>query len=86
MDQFRVALAQCVPKLFDKEANLAKAEEYIDLAVSGAHAILFPELYLTGYADRSSKWLKPSMTKCQGWLTCSRHQISVIMGMPNPVG
>jgi predicted amidohydrolase len=50
-DQFRVALAQLEPRLFDKERNLAKAEEAINLAASrGAAAILFPELYLTGYS------------------------------------
>ena len=49
--RFRVALAQLEPMLFDKERNLAKAEEAIHLAASrDAAAILFPELYLTGYS------------------------------------
>jgi predicted amidohydrolase len=85
MDQFRVALAQCVPKLFDKEANLAKAEEYIDLAVSGgAHAILFPELYLTGYnldkraVEMAEASEGPSVIRVAE--LALRHQISVIMG------
>jgi 5-aminopentanamidase len=51
MDQFRVALAQLAPKLYDKESNLLKAEDYIRQAASQqASAILFPELYLTGYS------------------------------------
>lgn len=51
MDPFRVALAQLEPHLYDKEANLAKAEEAIRQAASQhAAAVLFPELYLTGYS------------------------------------
>jgi predicted amidohydrolase len=51
MDQFRIALAQLAPKLFDKEKNLTKAEDAIRLAASqDAAAILFPELFLTGYS------------------------------------
>ena len=50
MDQFCIALAQLEPTLFDKTKNLAKAEEAIRLAAGhGAAAILFPELFLTGY-------------------------------------
>jgi 5-aminopentanamidase len=51
MDQFRIALAQLEPALFDKSKNLAKAEEAIRLAAGhGAAAILFPELFLSGYS------------------------------------
>jgi predicted amidohydrolase len=51
MDQFCIALAQLEPALFDKAKNLAKAEEAIRLAADhGAAAILFPELFLTGYS------------------------------------
>jgi predicted amidohydrolase len=50
MDQFRLALAQLAPTLFDKEQNLAKAEDAIHRAASGgAAAVLFPELFLPGY-------------------------------------
>jgi 5-aminopentanamidase len=50
MDPFRIALAQLEPILFDKAKNLAKAEEAIRQAADrGAAAILFPELFLTGY-------------------------------------
>lgn len=51
MDQFQIALAQLEPKLFDKAHNLAKAEHALRLASSnGAAAVVFPELYLTGYS------------------------------------
>jgi len=51
VDQFRIALAQLEPKLFDKEHNLEKAAQAIRQAAdNGAAAILFPELFLTGYS------------------------------------
>lgn len=51
MDPFCIALAQLEPALFDKAKNLAKAEEAIRQAAGhGAAAILFPELFLTGYS------------------------------------
>lgn len=51
MDSFCIALAQLEPALFDKTKNLAKAEEAIRQAAGhGAAAILFPELFLTGYS------------------------------------
>lgn len=51
MGSFRIALAQLEPALFDKTKNLAKAEEAIRQAADhGAAAILFPELFLTGYS------------------------------------
>lgn len=51
MDQFHIALAQLEPKLFEKEHNLGKAEQAIRMAADqGASAILFPELFLTGYS------------------------------------
>jgi predicted amidohydrolase len=50
MDQFRIALAQLKPRLFDKKANLAMAEKTISQASdNGAAVIVFPELFLTGY-------------------------------------
>ncbi|MBI1879887.1 MAG: hypothetical protein HYR94_16975 [Chloroflexi bacterium] len=48
--KFRVALAQTEPRLFDKAANLEKAERYIrEAAAMGASLVIFPELYLSGY-------------------------------------
>lgn len=47
---FRIALAQLSPVLFDKQANLAKAEEAIQEAIrQKAEIVVFPELYLSGY-------------------------------------
>ena len=85
MDQFRISLAQLEPQLFDKEANLAKAEESICLAASnGAAAILFPELFLTGYSlgQRAVEMAEnndgPSVRRVAE--LARRHQIAVIMG------
>ncbi|TRZ54142.1 carbon-nitrogen hydrolase [bacterium] len=85
MDQFRVALAQLEPRLFDKETNLAKAEEYIRRAASGGAAvILFPELYLTGYGldkravEMAENIEGPSVRRVAE--LAFRHQIAVIMG------
>jgi predicted amidohydrolase len=85
MDQFRVALAQLEPQLFEKETNLAKAEEYIRRATSkGAVAILFPELYLTGYSlnrravEMAESIDGPSVKRVAE--LAFRHQIAVIMG------
>ena len=85
MDRFRIALAQLEPRLFDKEANLAKAERYIRQAADqGAAAILFPELYLTGYtlAERAVEMAEPldgpSVQHVAG--LAARYHIAVIMG------
>lgn len=51
VNKFRIALAQLAPILFEKEQNLAKAADAIRQAAErGASAILFPELFLTGYS------------------------------------
>src|SRR5512146_526899 len=85
MNQFRIALAQLEPQLFDKEANLAKAERAIASAASaGAAAILFPELYLTGYAlgqravEMAESWTGVSATRVAE--AAHRHHIAVLMG------
>jgi predicted amidohydrolase len=85
MDQFRIALAQLKPLLFDKDTNLAKAEEIICQAASqGAAAILFPELYLTGYnlgqraVEMAERCDGPSVHKVAE--LAFRHRIAVIMG------
>jgi predicted amidohydrolase len=87
MDNFRVALAQLEPRLFDKEFNIAKAEEYIKLATKGnASAIIFPELYLTGYSlgDRTVEMAERidgrSITQVGEFARLN--QIAVIMGFP----
>jgi len=85
MNQFRVALAQLEPQLFDKDTNLAKAEEYIRLAASqGVAAILFPELYLTGYSldqhavEMAERCDGPSARRVAE--LAFRHHIAVMMG------
>jgi predicted amidohydrolase len=85
LDRFRIALAQLEPRLFDKQANLAKAEGFISQAVEqGAAAILFPELYLTGYtlAERTIEMAErldgPSVQQVAG--LAGRYHIAVVMG------
>lgn len=85
MHRFRIALAQLDSCLFDKESNLIKAEEYIRRSAGqGAAAIIFPELYLTGYnlMERTiacAEFLQGSSVKRVAALA-SRYQIAVIMG------
>ena len=46
----RIGLVQAEPVLFDKQASLEKALEYIDeAAANGAEFIVFPELFIPGY-------------------------------------
>jgi len=46
----RLALAQTEPVRYDKTANLRRAETLMaEARAQGAHAIVFPELFLTGY-------------------------------------
>ena len=87
MDMFRIALAQLAPSLFDKERNLAKAEEALSTAASGgAAAILFPELYLTGYSlgARAVEMAEPddgpSLQRVAD--LASKYRIAVLMGYP----
>ena len=85
MDQFRVALAQLAPTLFDQEQNLAKAGEAIRAAASGgAAAILFPELFLTGYnlgeraVEMAESDIGPSVQRVAE--LAASHHIAVLMG------
>ncbi len=85
MDQFRIALAQLEPRLFDKEHNLAKAEHAIRLAADqGAAAIVFPELYLTGYSlgARADELAEPPDGPSVRRVTqmAGSQQVAVIMG------
>lgn len=59
---FRLAIAQAEAVRYDKDANLARAEELMARASSQeAQAILFPELFLTGYTvwDRVAELAEP---------------------------
>jgi predicted amidohydrolase len=85
MDQFRIALAQSEPQLFDKLSNLAKAEQYIRrAALQEADAIIFPELFLTGYSlgsravEMAETYDGPSVRRVEDLARC--HSIAVIMG------
>jgi 5-aminopentanamidase len=85
VDQFRIALAQLEPKLFDKERNLAKVEHAIRLAAGNhAAAILFPELFLTGYSlgERAVELAEtldgPSVMQVAA--LAKSHHVAVIMG------
>ena len=85
MEQFTIALAQLEPKLFNKEYNLAKAEQAIRLASdNGAAAILFPELFLTGYSlgkqavEMAEPMDGPSLRKVAQ--LAKSHSIAVLMG------
>ncbi len=87
MEQFRVALAQLSPVLFDKEQNLAKASQAIRAAASeGAAAILFPELYLTGYslgkqaAEMAEREDGPSIRRIME--LARDYHIAILMGFP----
>ena len=87
MDQFRIALAQLEPILFDKESNLAKAEHAIRQAEDlGAAAILFPELFLTGYClegrvmEMAEPINGPSIKRVME--LAYAHHIAVLMGYP----
>lgn len=85
MEKFRIALAQLEPKLFAKEHNLAKAGWAIrQSAENGAQAILFPELYLTGYwlgerAGELAETLDGPSVKAVAQLAAAHH-IAVVMG------
>ena len=46
----KIALVQAEPVLFDKEASLAKALDYIEESASqNPDVIVFPELFIPGY-------------------------------------
>ncbi|WP_027364381.1 carbon-nitrogen hydrolase family protein [Desulfotruncus alcoholivorax] len=60
--RFILALAQTGAVLYDKEQNIKKAEVLMSAAASGgARAIIFPEMYLTGYMvyDRLAELAEP---------------------------
>ena len=49
-DTCRIAVVQAEPVMFDKDACVAKAIEYIEeCAAGGAELIVFPELFVPGY-------------------------------------
>ncbi len=82
---FRIALAQLSPILFDKRANLEKAERAIhDAARQKAEIIIFPELYLTGYRleRRAVEFAESRQGEIVQHLAhlAQQHQITILMG------
>jgi predicted amidohydrolase len=87
MDPFRIVLAQIEPTLYDKSANLVKAEQAVRRAAHlGAQAIVFPELYLAGYSlggravEMAETVEGPSISRMADLAGVSR--MAVIMGYP----
>jgi len=91
--KFRVALAQTNPVLFDKEANLKIAEQYIRQAsLTHVDFVVFPECHLSGYylEDRVGEMAEPLRGVCMSRLAemARMHNIAVMMGFveSNPSG
>lgn len=87
MSVVRIALAQAAPVLGDKGANLAKAERFMQQAAQrGAHAIVFPEMFLTGYMveERAGELAEPldgpSVRQLAAW--AARHGLLAVCGFP----
>jgi predicted amidohydrolase len=83
----KLAMAQAEAVRYDKDANLARAEELMDRASSeGAHAILFPEMFLTGYTvwDRVDELAEPLEGSAIRRLAdlARRFRLGVVCGFP----
>lgn len=84
---FKLAMAQAEAVRYDKDANLARAEELMARALShGAQAILFPEMFLTGYTvwDRVAELAEsldgPSVRRLAE--LARRFRLAVVCGFP----
>lgn len=87
MSPFLLAVAQLTPARLDKEANLDRIEGAMGrAAAAGAHAILFPELFLTGYfltpalTDLAEPKDGPSLTRIAAM--ARRHGLLTVCGWP----
>lgn len=83
----RLALAQVPSTYYQKEANLQRAERAMRVAAErGANAILFPEMFLTGYFvwDRAKELAEPldgdSIQRLQQ--LSSEHRLLTVCGFP----
>jgi 5-aminopentanamidase len=83
----RIALAQVSPAPFDVDANARSAASIATRAAErGAHLVVFPELFMTGYelphlAATPSAWLEeddPRLTPVRR--ACSERDLVVILG------
>ena len=86
-DKIKVALAQYSVKLGDKKANLAKVKEAIEKATQkGANLVVFPELFLTGYALGAEYYTiaetVPGPTTDTLGKLAQEHNIYVVLSMP----
>lgn len=86
-ERFTLALAQAEAVRYDKDANLAKAERLMGRAAErGAKAILFPEMFLTGYtvwervAELAEPLDGPSIRRLAG--LAGRFGMHVVCGFP----
>ncbi len=84
---FKLAIAQAEAVRYDKDANLARVEELMARASSnGAQAILFPELFLTGYTvwDRLAELAEPLEGPSIRRLAdlAGRFRLAVVCGFP----
>ena len=91
MSPILLAVAQLTPARLDKEANLGRIESAMQQAAdAGAQAILFPELFLTGYfLDRQLAALAepldgPSLVRLSE--LAGRHHLLTICGWPESAG
>ena len=87
MSPFLLGVAQLTPVRLDKEANLDRIEGAMrQAAAAGAHAILFPELFLTGYfltpalTDLAERKDGPSLKRLAAM--ASRYGLLTVCGWP----
>jgi predicted amidohydrolase len=87
MTPFLLGVAQLTPARLDKQANLGRIESAMRQAAgAGARAIVFPELFLTGYflderlADLAEPLDGPSLSRLSG--LAGRHQMLTVCGWP----
>lgn len=91
MSAFLLAVAQLKPARLDKAANLGRIESAMQVAAgAGCQAILFPELFLTGYflteqlASLAEPHDGPSLRHLSG--LARRHGLLTICGWPEATG
>lgn len=88
--KIKVCSVQVKPVLSDKAENLLRAEKFISEAhEQGCNIIVFPETYLTGYADDQFQELAEhidgeSMKHLSG--IAKENNIMIIMGFPERIG
>ncbi len=91
MSPFLLGVAQLTPARLDKEANLARIEATMSqVASAGGQAILFPELFLTGYflsaqlGSLAEPPDGPSLRRLSA--LARRHSMLTVCGWPEATG